>query len=177
MKHTMQPISFSLKPSYLYAYSLVLIGLLSILSFSFAPVHLLLKIIWGVLITFATVLYVLRDALRRLPSAWQHVQVDSKGELVLIRNDGKRFKAIVKSSSYVSTYLTIMLFEKLSIDEDHAEKYQYTTSTKLMVWIKRLITKLFMQKIPMVILPKNANVDDIRRLRVWLLWWVHKANS
>ncbi len=177
MKHTMQPISFNLKPSYLYAYSLVLIGLLSILSFSFSPIHLLLKIIWGILITFATVLYVLRDALRRLPSTWQQVQVDSKGELVLISNNGKRFKAIVKSSSYVSTYLTIILFEKLSIVEEVAEKHQFTASNKLMVWIKSLITKLFMQKIPIVILSKNANVDDIRRLKVWLLWWVHKAKS
>lgn len=177
MKHTMQPISFSLKPSYLYAYSLVLIGLLSILSFSFSPIHLLLKIIWGILITFATVFHILRDALRQLPSAWQYVQVDNKGELVLISNNGKRFKAIVKSSSYVSTYLTIILFEKLSIVEEDAEKHQFTVSNKLLVWIKSLITKLFMQKIPMVILPKNANVDDIRRLRVWLLWWVHKAKS
>ena len=141
MKHMMQPISFSLKPSYLYAYSLILIGLLGILSFCFAPIHILLKIIWGVLITFATVFYVLRDALRQLPSAWQHIQVDNKGELVLTSIDGKRFKAIVKSSSYVSAYLTIMLFEGLSLIVDDAVEHQSATSTKLIVWIKRLIAK------------------------------------
>lgn len=86
----MQPISFSLKPSYLYIYSLILIGVLSILSFIFIHIEILLSIIWGALITFATMFYVLRDALRQLPSAWQYIQVDNKGELALTSIGGKR---------------------------------------------------------------------------------------
>ena len=57
--------------------------------------------------------YVLRDALRQSPSAWQHIEVDTKGELVLINTFGKRFNATVTPSTYVSAYLTIVLIDQL----------------------------------------------------------------
>ena len=149
------------------------------LSVSFAPIHILLKITWGVLIVFATMFYVLRDALRQPPSAWQHIEVDTKGELVLTNTFGKRFNATVTPSTYVSTYLTIVLIDQLCEIEEDTEKHETQQPTKLIAWanVKISMTKSLSQKAPIILLPKTANADEIRKLRVWLIWWVHQAKN
>lgn len=166
----MQTIFIRLKPSYQYAICLTLIGILSAVSMCFAPIGIIAKIIWGLLLIFATTFYVLRDALLRLPSSWKVIEIDSQGKLTLTNLQDTHVKATVSTNSYVATHL-IVLLSKITeeiIDEENSIK-----PSKLLT----LYQRYFILKPSIVLLSDSASADELRKLRVWLLWWRHGVNQ
>lgn len=77
----------------------------------------------------------------------------------------------------VSAYLTIMLVHHLHEAEETIVQPKARLLSKLIAWekIKVWIPGFFLQKAPIILLLNIANMDEIRKLKVWMLWWAHKA--
>lgn len=141
-----QAIRIQLKPSRL------LLGLLSLISILCCWILLALPILpaikcIGILLVVATSIYfILRDALHVLPWSWQVLELDTKGRLTLIDRRERKFQPTLAENTFIDTKLTILNF-------------------------KRKRARLALP--PVIFLFKQANTDDLRRLRVWLRWTRH----
>jgi len=108
-----------------------------------------------VVIVFSTLYFILRDGLRVLPWSWQHVQVNSLGELKLINNAGQQFSPMMAATSFIHPSLIILNFEQPMLSQ-----------------------RLLGLGLPMAMLfASNGCQEQHRQLRVWMRWWKHESTD
>jgi hypothetical protein len=138
-----QAIHIPLKPSHLMW---VLQGLISIIScwiLVVLPLALPLKAVIIVLVIASSLYFILRDTLQILPWSWQVLHVNSKGQLSLSNRRGQQFHPALAESTFIHAQLTILNFER--------KGYRWRLP-------------------PVILLATLADMDEVRRLRVWLRW-------
>ena len=105
------------------------------------PMATTLKFMAIVLVLVSSIYFILRDALLLLPWSWQFLEIDSKGKLTLINQRGQQFQPALANSTFIHAKLVILNFKRNG----------------------------YRLALPPVIL-LMANIDEVRRLRVWLGW-------
>lgn len=133
-----------------------IVGVLSCLSVGFVPMATYIKIIWGVLVVFATAYFIARDALLRLPQSWSRIEVSNQGELRLTQRSGKVLEARVSMSSIVTAYWIVVHIQPSSKS-----------------WLSRLNALFLPTTGALILLPDSASEETLRQLKVWLRWWQH----
>lgn len=167
----MKPISLVLQPSYHLAALLIVMAVLSCISIGFAPIAMHISITLGMLIVFATVYFVIKEALLLLPRSWRMVEVNYQGQLILTNLNGERFNASARINGYVVRYLVILHFDQL---EQTADINPINDKTPFkQSWLKQLMMADQLNSSRLILLPDSINQQDFRHLRVWLRWWQH----
>lgn len=138
-----QAIQLTLKPSLLLLGLLVVVSIVCCFILAQLAVPLSIKLGLIVLVILSSTYFMLRDALLSLPSSWQILEVNSKGELKMTNQQGIVFAPTLAKHTVVFAWMTILNFRRVS-------------------WLRGL---------PPVILFGQG--DTHRRLRVWLQWWQH----
>lgn len=147
----MQPIHIKLTRSGLLLMLLLAISFTNsiiLLALPFAPMVKLLAIL---VIIVSCVYYMARDALLILPSSWQFLNVNAKGELTITNKRGVTYEPALAASSFIHAKLIILNFQSAR----------------------------FKWAIPSVLMGLNLrNTDEmqheLRRLRVYLRWFQQK---
>ena len=137
----MRPIQLNLKPSHLLATILAVAGSGACLILVCMPFPLWIKLAGAFLAIVAAAYHVL-DMLLRRPGSLVSLEVNSKGELHVLRKDGERIPAVVQPDSVVLPYLTLLNLR--------LEKHR---------WQRHVL-----------ITPDRVDADAFRQLRVWLRW-------
>lgn len=105
------------------------------------PMATTLKLMAIMLVLVSSIYFILRDILLMLPWSWQLLEVDSKGKLTLINQRGQQFQPTLADSTFIHVKLTILNFKR--------DGFRFALPP-VILWM--------------------ANVDEVRRLRVWLRW-------
>lgn len=105
------------------------------------PMATTLKLMAIMLVLVSSIYFILRDTLLLLPWSWQFLEIDSKGKLTLINQRGQQFQPALANSTFIHAKLVILNFKRNG----------------------------YRLALPPVIL-LMANIDEVRRLRVWLRW-------
>lgn len=105
------------------------------------PMATTLKLMAIMLVLVSSIYFILRDTLLLLPWSWQFLEIDSKGKLTLINQRGQQFQPALANSTFIHAKLVILNFKR----------------------------DAFRLALPPVILLME-NIDEVRRLRVWLRW-------
>ena len=146
-----QVIHIQLMPSYL------LLGLLSGISIACCWIVLQqaisvdIKLVIVVLIVVSSAYFIVRDALLLLPWSWKILEVDHKGELIIVNQGGQQFQPALAASCFIHEACTILNF-----------KYN---------GFKYNVFRLGLQ--PVILFNRRKNDNELRRLRVWLCWFKH----
>ncbi len=167
----MKPISLVLQPSFTLAALLAVMGVLGCTSLCYLPMAGFIKATLGLLIVFTTIYFAALEALLLLPSAWQRIEVNDRGRVIVTNTHGERFNVSVKSNSYVTRYLTILHVNRL----DQVENINQISHLKPLNnnWLNALIRTCKSNSSQIVLLPDSTHQDNLRQLRVWLSWWQH----
>ena len=146
MRHELlQPIHIKLLPSTLLLGLLLAISMVACAVIVSLPITLYFKLPIIALIFVSSVYFICRDALLLLPWSWQSVNVDSKSQLTLINQLGQKYQPNLAGDTFINANLLILN-------------------------VKREGFKL---NLPPVIL-LGSEGEDLRRLRVWLIWVKHQ---
>lgn len=94
-----------------------------------------------------TIYVIAKNALLSLPWSYVGLSIDSKNQLQLLRKNGTRLDVLVRPSTTVTAFLTVL-------------NGQVKSPT--------LLEKIF--TLHVLILPDTLNAEDYRQLRVWLRW-------
>ncbi|BCM25397.1 hypothetical protein ZMTM_16560 [Methyloradius palustris] len=113
------------------------------------PLLLWLKALLILLVILSSAFYIARDALGLLPWSWVALEIDSQHQFQLTAKNGVQHTVTVLPESLVASYLIVL---QLKVEQPFLRK-------------------------SLILLPDNANPDDLRRLRVWLKWASHKSND
>jgi len=113
------------------------------------PIALYFRLVIIALILVSSAYFILRDALLLLPSSWQTLEVDSKGELSISNKKGQKFEPTLAESTFIHANLTILNFKRNGF---------------------RLALS------PIILFSNTENADALRRLRVWLRWFGHQED-
>lgn len=145
--YSVKPIRLLLQRSYLLAVVLMLASLGACLIVLCMPVHVGLelaglKLAVCVLIIAAAGFYIALHAWLVLPWSYCAVELDGRGELRLLRQDGVRVTAMVLPGSFVSAYLTVLNVK--------IEAGRWPASV--------------------ILTPDRVDAAAFRQLRVWLRW-------
>lgn len=140
--YSVKPIQLTLQPSYLLAAVLAAAGAGACLIVACMPLAISLRFLVCVPIIFATLYCIAQEALLSLPWSYAGLELNHKGELQLISQDGTRSAATVLPSSFMAAYLTI-----LNLKLEHSR------------WRRNLI-----------VTPDRVDSGAYRQLRVWLRW-------
>lgn len=146
---TMPEIDLTLEPSWLLSGVLLTFALAGLVVIAIYIADWNIQLALAALLLVTTVYHVLRDGLRRWPTAWKHLHVSTQGELRLTNQAGRVFTPRLAGSTWVHPWLTVLHFER---------------PTRPVFWRLGL---------PPVILLGTADTDACRQLRVWLHWWRH----
>lgn len=145
-----QTISIKMLPSKLMLGLIMLVSIISCVILWFLPILLAIKLAAMSVVLLSSVYYSLRDALLLLPWSWQSLEVNSKAQLIVINKRGRAFLPALHESTFVHAKLCILNFK----------------------------SEPFKLGLPPVVLLSNAqNLDEIRRLRVWLKWTKSKGRD
>jgi len=136
-----RPIQLNLKPPRLLATILAVAGSGACLILACMPLVSWIKLVTAFLVIVAAAYHVL-DMLLRWPGSLVSLEVNSKGELHVLRKDGERIPAVVQPDSVVLPYLTLLNLR--------LEKHR---------WQRHVL-----------ITPDRVDADAFRQLRVWLRW-------
>ncbi|HNU66259.1 MAG TPA: hypothetical protein PKL42_03955 [Methylotenera sp.] len=98
-------------------------------------------------IVLVTIYVIAKNALLSLPWSYVGLSIDSKNQLQLLRKNGTRLDVLVRPSTTVTAFLTVL-------------NGQVKSPT--------LLEKIF--TLHVLILPDTLNAEDYRQLRVWLRW-------
>ncbi len=129
----------------------MMLGLLSLISMICCwillalPIVAAIKFVGILLVALSSLYFVLRDALQMLPQSWQVLEVDSKGQLMLINQRGQQFQPVLAENTFIHAKLTIINFKQ-------------TAGLKLP---------------PVILAGSQGNINELRRMRVWLRWAKH----
>jgi len=140
--YSAKPMIVRLQPSYWLALVIALAAAASVLIMLSMPATLWIKLALSLVIVLVAIFHIWQDALLRFSWSWASVEVNSTGALILNRRDGTACEATIQVSSFVASYLTVL---NIGIGNSY--------------WQRHLI-----------LLPDSADLDSLRRLRVWLLW-------
>jgi toxin CptA len=99
------------------------------------------------LIVANTLYFIYRDALLAFPWSYISLNINANNQLKLVRKDGGQLDVDVQKNTVVTAYLTVL-----------------NCQLKEATFFQRLLPQ------HIVILPDTINLDDHRRLRVWLRW-------
>ena len=138
-----QPIHIKLKRSNLMLALQVFISMACCLIIIVLPIPVILQFGTIVLIMLSSGYYILRDALLLLPTSWQTLEVNAKGQFRLMNKRGQQFEPVLASNTFIHAKLTILNFKRNGF---------------------RLALP------PVVIFTHAENENELRRLRVWLRW-------
>ncbi len=145
MRHELlQPIHIKLLPSTLLLGLLLAISMVACAVIVSLPITLYFKLAIIALIFVSSVYFICRDALLLLPWSWQSVNVDSKSQLTLINQLGQQYQPNLAGDTFVNANLLI-----LNVKRDG-----------------------FKLNLPVILLGNED--EDLRRLRVWLIWVKHQ---
>lgn len=136
-----QAIHITFKPSILMLGLLCTISMWCCWILIVLPMATMLKLLAITLILVSSIYFILRDILLLLPWSWRMLEVDSKGELTLINQRGQQFQPTLADSTFIHAKLTILNFKR--------EGFTFALP-------------------PVIIM--MSNIDEVRRLRVWLRW-------
>ncbi len=136
-----QAIHIKFKPSTLMLSILCAISMLCCWILLVLPMATTLKLMAIMLVLVSSIYFILRDTLLLLPWSWQFLEIDSKGKLTLINQRGQQFQPALANSTFIHAKLVILNFKRNG----------------------------YRLALPPVIL-LMANIDEVRRLRVWLRW-------
>jgi len=136
-----RPIQLNLKPSHLLAIILASASAGACLILTCMPLPLWAKLVAAVLIVMSAAYHVL-DLMLRWPSSLVSLEVNSKGELQVMRKDAQKLSAVVLPDRVVFPWLTV-----LNIRTDQIR------------WARHVL-----------ITPDRVEPDAFRQLRVWLRW-------
>ncbi len=145
----MQPIHVKLLPSKLLLGLLVGVSIACCFILLSLQLFFFLKLVIIALIIASSAFFIMRDALLRLPNSWQTIDVDNKGALTITNKAGQKFQLKLAPSSFTHESCTILNFERKGFNFSPA---------------------------PMILLPNAENIDELRRLRVWLRWFKHQED-
>jgi toxin CptA len=139
-----RPIQLNLKPSRLLAIILAVASTGACLIVVSMPLPLWVKLAAVILVSISAVHHV-RDLLLRRPGSLVSLEVNSKGELHVMRRDGEKVLAAVLPDSVVLPWLTVL---NLRLDKSRWRRHVLITADR-------------------------AEPDAFRQLRVWLRWGRH----
>ena len=145
-----QAIQITLLPSYLILGLLGGVSIACCLILLSLPILFIIRLVIIALIFASSGYFIARDAMLLLPSSWQMLEVDIKGELTLTNKRGQTFQPRLAASSFIHAKLVILNFQRES----------------------------FKLALPSVIFVLNQQdtkhkIEEIRRLRVYLRWFKH----
>lgn len=104
---------------------------------------MVIKVIAVLCVIATSIYFALRDAAVTLPSSWQFLTIDTKGNLKISNRRGQIFKPELADNCFISKQLIILNFQRKGL---------------------RLVMP------PVISFTNLENTDDLRRLRVWLRW-------
>ena len=110
------------------------------------PISLGIKLAIIALIIVSSMFFIMRDALLLLPWSWQSLEINSKGELSMTNKRGQQLQPALAGSTFIHTKLTILNFKR--------ERFKWA-----------LPPAIFIEN-----LGSNLDLEEVRRLRVWLRW-------
>lgn len=143
-----QTIYIRMMPSKITLGLIVLVSIISCVILWFLPIFLVIKIAAISVVLLSSIYFSLRDALLLLPWSWQLLEVNSKAQLTITNKRGEQFLPALHEASFIHAKLCILNFK----------------------------SKPFKLGLAPVVLFNNVeNVEEMRRLRVWLKW--SKANQ
>lgn len=140
-------LRLSLKPSRYLAAVLALGHLAALACVALVPLPLWLKISLSVVLLVSLMRSLTRDANLSTPASIIELACDREGSVYVKTRNGKEFEARVLGSSFVASYLTVVLLKP------HASR--------------RVRAAL--------VLPDAVNPELFRQLRVWLKWRVGRG--
>lgn len=140
-------LRLSLKPSRQLAAGLTLGHLAAAGCVAIVPIPLWLKLLLGVMLAASLMQSLMREAWRIRPSSIVELQCEREGGVLVKTRSGKELTARVLGSSFVASYLTIVLLKPAASRRVRA----------------------------LVILPDAAEPALFRQLRVWLKWRVGRG--
>ncbi len=140
-------LRLSLKSSRQLAAGLVLGHLAAVGCVAIVPLPLWLKILLSVILVANLIQSLTREAWRMWPSSIVELQCEREGGALIKTRNGKAWEARVLGSSFVASYLTIVLLKP-------------NTSRRARA---------------VVILPDALEPELFRQLRVWLKWRVGRG--
>lgn len=145
MKTSLVPsIAITLKPSYWILGLYLTVSMFSVVSIGLAHLPVGATLAAAPLVIIATIYYVMRDVLLCLPYSWHQVLLSHHGKLTLINRSGVAFTPVLAASTVNHPWLTVLNFKR---------------STRL-GWHGALMLS-----------PSQVDdIDQFRRLRVWLKW-------
>ena len=143
-----QAIHIKFKPSYLILGLLCAISMLCCWILLVLPMATTIKLLAILLVVMSSIYFILRDVLLMLPWSWQRLELDSKGQLTLINRRGQQFQPALAETTFIHAKLIILNFKP--------------DSFKLPIP-------------PVILLLTQENIDEKRRLRVWLRWAKHNT--
>lgn len=129
--------------------SRIILGLISfisiiccwiLLALPFAP---MIKLMTILCVVASSLYFILRDALLMLPWSWQMLELDTKGRLMMTNQRGQQLQPVLADHTFIHAKLTILNFKRDGIGFGLP---------------------------PLILFANQANVDEVRRLRVWLRW-------
>ena len=138
-----QAIHIKFKPSTLMLGLLCAISMLCCWILLVLPMATTLKFMAIVLVLVSSIYFILRDILLMLPWSWQRLELDSKGQLTLINRRDQQFQPALAENTFIHAKLTILNF-------------------------KRKGNGLGLP--PVILLETHEDLDEVRRLRIWLRW-------
>lgn len=138
-----QAIHIQFKPSRLMLGLLSLISIICCWILLALPIAPTIKYIGVILVVASSVYFILRDALLTLPWSWQVLEIDTKGILTIKNMRGQVCKPNLVGSTFIHANLTILNFKR--------EGFKCALP-------------------PAILINAGDNMDDLRRLRVWLRW-------
>jgi hypothetical protein len=143
-------ISIKLKPSKLLLGLIVSVSIVACFILLYLPIQFFVKLLAITIIVTTSIYYSVRYALLVLHWSWQHLEVDSKGQLKFLNQRGETFMPALNASSCVHATLCILNFK-----------------SEPLKWA-----------VPPVMLLTNAqHADELRCLRVWLRWYKQKQSD
>ncbi|MEK6664334.1 MAG: protein YgfX [Pseudomonadota bacterium] len=140
-------LRLSLKSSRQLAAGLALGHLAAVGCVAIVPLPLWLKILLSVILVSNLIQSLTREAWRVWPSSIVELQCEREGGVLVKMRSGKEFEACVLGSSFVASYLTIVLLKPNASRRACA----------------------------VLILPDAAEPELFRQLRVWLKWRVGRG--
>lgn len=140
-------LRLSLKSSRRLAAGLTLGHLAAVGCVAIVPIPLWLKLLLGVMLAASLMQSLMREAWRIRPSSIVELQCEREGGVLFITRGGKASEARVLGSSFVASYLTIVLLKPAASRRVRA----------------------------VVILPDALEPELFRQLRVWLKWRVGRG--
>ena len=144
LHYNVKPIRLMLRPSSLLAALLATVILGACLIVLCMPAHLMLRLGACLLIITAGAYAMMQHAWLSLPTSCRGLELNAKGELQLLLNDGKSLAVTISPVSYINASVTILNV----LDSRH-------------------------RRFSVILTADRVEAESFRQLRVWLRWGRH----